>query len=332
MLKLKLDFSNGAVAVPTDLIDKYLKLAPSASFKVLLFILRNPNGALDAEQISLCTGLTVNDVQDCLDYWMQYDVIFDDGEKDEEMAKAATGNTKQIGQISYEEQKEEKTKIVVKSLPVKKPTQKEIALRISEDENITILFREAQKIVGTFGYDTQALLVMIYDYFGFSVELIIMLLSYQKSEGNLSSLVIKKRAEEWAKNGIDTLEAAVSEISYLETIQKTYIEIKAFIEYDADKPSPQVAKYLRAWAVNWGFSVEMILHALKESGKSFQEANKLLKKWYALNIHDVESAKIKKKKSITSEVKKSYDVDNVGRNSVLERMKKKDKDEEGANV
>ena len=25
MLKLKIDFSNGAVAVPTDLIDKYLK-------------------------------------------------------------------------------------------------------------------------------------------------------------------------------------------------------------------------------------------------------------------------------------------------------------------
>ena len=330
MLKLKLDFSNGAVAVPTDLIDKYLKLAPSASFKVLLFILRNPNGALDAEQISLCTGLTVNDVQDCLDYWIQYDVIFDDGEKDDEKAREAMGNTKQIGQISYEEQKEEKTKIVVKSLPVKKPTQKEIALRISEDENITILFREAQKIFGTFGYDTQALLVMIYDYFGFSVELIIMLLSYQKSEGNLSSIAIKKRAEEWAKNGIDTLEAAVAEISHLEMVQKTYIEIKAFIEYDGDKPSPQVAKYLRAWAVNWGFSVEMILHALKESGRSFQEANKLLKKWYALNIHDVESATIKKKKTITAKVEKSYDVNNVGRNSILERMKNKDK--EGANV
>ena len=61
-------------------------------------------------------------------------------------------------------------KVVVKNLPVKKPTQKEIALRIAEDENITILFREAQKIVGTFGYDTQSLLVMIYDYFGFSID------------------------------------------------------------------------------------------------------------------------------------------------------------------
>ena len=68
MLKIKSDFSNGAIAVPTDLIDKYLKLAPSASFKVLLFILRNPNGVQDEKQISLCTGLSEMDVKDCVDF------------------------------------------------------------------------------------------------------------------------------------------------------------------------------------------------------------------------------------------------------------------------
>ena len=267
MLKLKIDFSNGAVAVPTDLIDKYLKLAPSASFKVLLFILRNPNGAIDEKQISICTGLTQNDVKDCIEYWKENDVIFDDGEKNEEEASKATANAKKIAEISYTEEKEQ-TKVVVKNLPVKKPTQKEIALRIAEDENITILFREAQKIVGTFGYDTQSLLVMIYDYFGFSIDLIITLLSYQQSEGNLSSIAIKNRAENWAKNGIDTLEAAVVEIAALDKIQKTFIEIKAVLETDAKKPTPKTAKFLRDWSVNWGFSTEMILYALKENGRS----------------------------------------------------------------
>ena len=327
MLKLKSDFSNGAVAMPIDIIDKYLKLAPSASFKVLLFILRNPNGALDEKQISLCTGLTESDVIDCIEYWKQNDIIFDDGEKNTDSVNASIGNLKQIKSVSYEEV-EEKTKVVVKNLPVKKPTQRELALRISEDENLTVLYREAQKIVGTFGYDTQALLLMIYDYFGFSVELIVMLLSYQKNEGNLSSIAIKKRAEDWAKNGIDTLEAAVAEISCLEAIQKTYIEIKAFIDYDSEKPTPQMSKYLRAWAVNWNFSTEMILYALKESGKSFSEANKLLKKWHSLNIDNVEDVKLKKKKTITTKVEKSYDVNNVGRNSILERLKNK----EGATV
>ncbi|MBQ6935945.1 MAG: DnaD domain protein, partial [Clostridia bacterium] len=215
---------------------------------------------------------------------------------------------------------------IVKSLPVKKPTQKEIAIRISQDENITLLFREAQKIVGTFGYDTQSLLVMIYDHFGFDVDLIIMLLSFQQSEGNLSSLAIKKRAEDWVKNGIDTLEAAVVEISALEKIKKTFTEIKAVLETDATKPTPKTEKYLRDWVVNWNFSAEMIIYALKENGRSLSEANNLLKKYHAMNIFDIQSAELKKKKTITSKVEKSYDVNNVGRNSILERMKNKEKE------
>ena len=327
MLKIKTDFLNGAIAVPTDLIDKYLKLAPAASFKVLLFILRNPNGAQDEKQISLCTGLTESDVKMCIEYWKDNDVIFDDGEVNEKEAQKALGNAKKIAELSYEE-KEPEPKIVVKALPVKKPTQREIAERIANDENVTLLFRESQKIVGTFGYDTQALLLMMYDYFGFSVDLIITLLSYQKSEGDLSSVAIKKRAEEWSKNGITSLEAAIVEINALEKVQKTFIEIKAFLEMNLKKPTPKTAKYLRDWAVNWGFSTEMILFSLKESGKSLSEANKLLKKWHALNIESVEDVKLKKKKTITTKIEKSYDVENVGRNSILERMKEK----QGANV
>ena len=70
------------------------------------------------------------------------------------------------------------------------------------------------------------------------------------------------------------------------------------------------------------------LTSLKESGKSFSEANKLLKKWYALNITTVTDAEYKKKKTITGKVEKSYDVNNVGRNSILEKLKNK----EGATV
>jgi hypothetical protein len=74
----------------------------------------------------------------------------------------------------------------------------------------------------------------------------------------------------------------------------------------------------------------MILYALKENGRSLPEANKLLKKYHAMNIYDIQSAEMKKKKTITSKVEKSYDVNNIGRNSILERMKNKEK--ESANV
>ncbi len=329
MFKLKIDFTNGAVAVPTDLIDKYLKLAPSASFKVLLFILRNPNSAQDVSQISTCTGLPAADVSDCLEYWVSQDIIFDDGVKDKEKVKESIANSKTINNISQKEITEQPVKILVKSLPVKKPTANEIASRLSEDENLTILYRESQKIVGTFGYDTQSLLLMIYDYFGFSVDLIITLLSFQKKEGNLSSAAIKKRAEDWVKKGIDSLDLAIVEISALEKIQKSYIEIKALVKMENEKPPQKIADYLRNWVVNWGFSTEMLFYALNESGNSFSEANKLFKKWHSLGLYTVDEVKKKSQKFVSKRIDKSYDVNNVGRNSVLERMKNKGKEGDG---
>ena len=94
MIKIKCDYLGGAVAVPTEVIDKHLKLAPVASFKVLLFILRNPDGAANAEQIAMCTGLAPVDVEDCLLFWEGNGVIAIDGKFNEEAVKAAVGNAK----------------------------------------------------------------------------------------------------------------------------------------------------------------------------------------------------------------------------------------------
>ena len=94
MIKIKCDYLCGAVAVPTDIIDKYLKLAPAASFKVLLFILRNPDGAANAEQIAMCTGLAPVDVEDCLLFWEGNGVIAIDGKFNEEAVNADMGNAK----------------------------------------------------------------------------------------------------------------------------------------------------------------------------------------------------------------------------------------------
>ena len=84
MIKNKCNYISGATAVPTDIIDKYLKLASAASFKVLLFILRNPDGAANAEQIAMCTGLAREDVEDCLAFWESNGVIAIDDKYDEE--------------------------------------------------------------------------------------------------------------------------------------------------------------------------------------------------------------------------------------------------------
>lgn len=328
MIKIKCDYLGGAVAVPTDVIDKHLKLAPVASFKVLLFILRNPEGTADAEQIAMCTGLAKFDVIDCLNFWESNGVIAIDDEINEEAVKTAIGNAKCVKIPEGKTDKPENKNVNVRTLPVKKPTQREIAMRLSEQPELTFICNEAQTILGTFGYDTQALIVMIYDFYGFPPEVIITLLQHQKFEKKTSSSAIKSRAEDWAKRGIDTLEAVEKELLVLEKINDVYNTVKDTAGFTSDSPSPRVAKYLRQWAGEWNCSCELINFALEEANKVLTDANKLLKKWANSGITTPEGVKIQQKKSLPKEVKKSYDTEKVGRNSVLDWAKRYATEEE----
>ncbi len=321
MIKLNCDYINGAVAVPTDIIDKHLKLAPVASFKVLLFILRNPDGVSDASQISMCTGLSESDVTDCIEYWHSHGVIRIDGSTADEISKNAVLNAKSPC-VVQEEVQVKASPTPVRSLPVKKPTPREIALRLKEEPELTIVYNEAQQILGTFGYDTQAIILMVYDHYGFPPEVIITLLQHQKCEGKTSSAAIKARAEDWAKRGIDNLDLVEKELLALEKIKQTYLEIKDAAGLDAQAPTPRVAKFLRDWAVNWDCSVSLICTALEQSNKTLSDANKLLKKWANAGIKTPEEVQEKQKKALPKEVKKSYTTDKVGKNSVLDWAKR----------
>ena len=56
-------------AVPSEIVDKHLRLANAAHIKVILFILRHSGEALDALVISDAVGLSESDVSDALAYW-----------------------------------------------------------------------------------------------------------------------------------------------------------------------------------------------------------------------------------------------------------------------
>lgn len=320
MIKIKCDYLNGAVAVPTEIIDKHLKLASSASFKVLLFILRNPQGTADAKQISMCTGLSEDDVKDCLEFWENNSVIEVTDEKvSEEDYANSVGNAKAV---AVPEEKKKERKLTVKKLPVKKPTQREIAERLIAEPELEIIYNEAQSILGTFGYDTQALLLMIYDFYGFPPEVIITLLQHQKNEGKTASSAIKSRAEDWAKRGIDNLELVEEELLALDKIQACFIAIKEVAEFSGDVPTTRIAKFLRTWTVDWECSDELIKYALENNNKSLNDTNKMLKKFVQSGISSPEQVVSREKKSLPKAVKKTYDTEDIGKNSVLDWIKK----------
>ena len=323
MIIIKCDLVNGTTAVPSDIIDKHLKLASAASFKVLLFILRNPEGTSDAEQIALCTGLTAEDVEYCLEFWQANGVIeINDTLVAQEDIKKTIGNVSIQSATETEATEEKPQKMPVKALPYKRPTQGEIALRLGEDETLSSLFREAQLVLGTFGYDTQALLLMMYDYYGFSAETIMLLLNYQASEKRLAGSYLKKRAEDWAKRGIDNFDMAEHEVCCLEKIRKVYEEIKAVGDYKGDIPAPKIEKAIRTWAVELGCSSELIKFALNRSNLATADTTKLLKKWVNSDITTPEQVLEREARAIPGQVEKTYNTQSVGKSSVMDWIKK----------
>ncbi|MBS7359246.1 MAG: DnaD domain protein [Oscillospiraceae bacterium] len=321
MIKLKCDYTNGAVAVPTEILDKHLKLAPAASFKVLLFLFRNPGSTENAEQIAKGTGISKGDAEACLTYWQNCGIIeYSDETVSTEEIEKTLGNAKSVENAGGTEKTELKVK--VKSLPVKKPTQREIAKRLSEEPELVLVCNEAQSILGVFGYDTQALLVMIYDYYGFPPEVIITLLNHQKKSGRTSSVAIKNAAEDWAKRGIDSLDLVEKELLALEKIDKLYESIKDTAGLTGDVPTPRVLKFLRTWVCDYEVSAELVKYALGECRNVLSDTNKLLKKYVNSGITTPAEAMERQKKSLPKEVEKTYDINNIGKNSVAEWIKK----------
>ncbi len=62
-------------AVPTDVVDKYLKIAGSAQLKVLLYILRHSGEDFDIESISAQLNMGTFDVKDCIEFWSSFNII-----------------------------------------------------------------------------------------------------------------------------------------------------------------------------------------------------------------------------------------------------------------
>lgn len=62
-------------AVPTDVVDKYLKIAGSAQLKVLLWILRHSGEQFGIETIAEQLNMGAFDVKDCIEFWSSFNII-----------------------------------------------------------------------------------------------------------------------------------------------------------------------------------------------------------------------------------------------------------------
>lgn len=324
-------------AVPTDIVDKHIRLANGHQLKVLLWILRNSPDRPDLERMCKDLKIDMSDAQDYLQYWVLTGVLSGENNEIAVQPSAKTEIKEEIINITPSTVKEQKP--VIETVP-SKPSSIEIADRIDETPEIGHLFTEAQAKLGkTIGYDGQCTLLLLHDHYGLPVDVLFMLIDYCVSIGKTNYSYIQAVGKDWGLREIDTLDKAAEQITILRKTNTLWRDFAKYAGIVNPRPTMKQAEHLRKWSGELKFSTEMILLAYEEmadhTGKiNFNYIEKILLNWHSKGYktpEDVENAVAEQKErkpGKESSSSASYDLDEFKERSLhgelkYERKKKK---------
>ncbi len=315
-------------AVPTDIVDKHIRLANGDQLRVLLWILRNSTDNPDIDE--MCKALKINssDAADYLQYWVLTGVLSENGE----IAAPAPASVSEKTETVKEEKKPE---ISAVSVVPSKPSSREILERIEESPEIGHLFNEAQQMLGkTIGYDGQCTLLLLHDHYGLPTEVLFMMIDYCVSIGKSNYAYLEAVGRDWGTREIDTLDKAAEQITILKKSNAVWKEFAQNAGITNPRPTVKQTEYLRRWSSEWKFSINMILLAYEEmanhtSKLSMAYIDKILMNWHTNGYNtpaDVEkaAAEQKDKKPAAkpkSGIEASYDLDRFKEQSLHGELK-----------
>lgn len=288
MLSVNPKIFGSVFAVPSIIVDKYIKMASPVAIKALLWILKNQSGDISVFELSKSIGFSESDTKDAIDYWVNEGVL-SGGNENTASDTASVNNDGDGFSRKPIKKKETKNAQEIRPIPeikIAKPTIDQLNKRIAECEEVAILMTEAQSILGrTFGFDVQSTLLMMYDTYGLKLEVIFTLLEFCVQSSNSSTAYIARMAKIWAERDINSLEQANEYIVQKQASDALFSELKLLTGISTPRPTTKQSNYLSAW-LKMGFDAQMISLAFEETadrtGKiSFNYMNKILENWSA---------------------------------------------------
>lgn len=174
-----------------------------------------------------------------------------------------------------------------------------ICKRINESENVRTLFSQAQTRLGrTIGTGDQSSLLLLHDYFGLPVEVILALCEYASVSGKGGNMnYIYTLGVDWSKREIDTLEEADEEFKRIQAIDKNWAPFCKITGIKKKKPTSKQSEFLSVWIDRFHFTMEMLSCAYDEMSKhtdemSFPYMNKILTQWYNAGVDTPEKVRL----------------------------------------
>ena len=287
--------------VPCIVADNLLKLATGEQLKVLLFMLRNSGRKLSDEEISINTGVPVMQVQDCILFWQNVNVIIPEGAGSsvpfmQMTAPPAPAPTVQSTAHETTPSAAAENKEQIKHTPRKKENlnPSEIAKLIESSQEIREFFKFAEQKLGDINYTMQNTIIWIHNYLGLEMVVIGTLISYCAEINRKEPRYIEKIAYDWAEKEINDLNAANEEIEQLKQYNEFLYIIKRKFEMK-HTPTTKQQVFIKKWQ-SMGLDIEVIHYAYEKCVEnteklSFEYIDKVVTSWHASGLTTVEEVK-----------------------------------------
>lgn len=284
----------GVTVIPSEIAEKHLILSSSSQLKVILCAFSKAGSIFDVKEISDCTGINEDEVKDALVYWTDLGFILHQDEdfsfpektvgipvteeiKEDVKAEALVTDTRKKGKVPHNNPS--------------KLTYSEICKRIGESESVRILLNEAQLKLGrTIGTGDQSSLILLHDYYGLPVEVILCICEYAGTKGKSTNMnYIYKIGVDWSQREIDTIDAADEELKSIEKANVLWKEFCKAADIQYSLPTSSQEKYFSRWSEEWKFNIPMLILAFEEMKLhtdkiSYSYMHKVLSSWYTKGI------------------------------------------------
>ena len=199
----------GVTVLPASIAEQHLKLAGPAQLKVILCVYADASHPLTPEETAQRCGLTPEEAADALDYWRGNGLLL----AEEDLPRTAEPAAPEA---AAEKAPESPARVFAEAKPTRL-RRDQIAARIAEAPEVGFLFTEAQARLGrTIGDGDQSSLLLLHDYYGLPVEVILAICEYARTHGKANNMsYIYTVGLDWSKREIDTLERADEELRHL---------------------------------------------------------------------------------------------------------------------
>lgn len=179
----------------------------------------------------------------------------------------------------------------------KKPhmTSSELARRTLENEELKVLFREAQRLVGdTLSHAETVSLAELYEYDGINLETLLTCVAYsvERAERGRLFSYIKRSAAEWKRAGIDTIDKAEAHILKMNAARKREQAVAAALSVSPDSFKLKDRRLISKWFEEYGYDEKFAAEAVLRSGKTdIPYLDAIIKSWHEKGFETVKETR-----------------------------------------